>query len=114
MNDFCAQSALELNNRRHTLYRKPTQPLTVLAPPLFGMRFQSLKIIVEHSRMADQTHLRRRFNVARSDDGPTRRADNIKCRLEVFEVIDLRINVSTHAVRLNKFRSSFSIVSRHQ
>lgn len=109
--DFERLSALELNNRRHALYRKPTQPLTKLASA-FPVMLQSLKVIVKHSGMADQTHLLWCFDVARSNDGATPRADNIKCRLEVFEFVGLRTYVSTHTLRINKSRSSFLIVSR--
>jgi hypothetical protein len=91
--DFCAQSALELNNRMLLLYRKATQLLATL----LRMLFLSLEVIVQHSRMADQAHLFRCFDVARSNNGAAPRADNIKGRLEVFEFIGLRIYVSTHA-----------------
>ena len=73
------------------LYRKATQLLAAL----LVMLSQSLEVIVEHSRMADQAHLLRRFYVARSDDRATPRADNIECQL--FEFVGLRIYVSTHA-----------------
>lgn len=92
------------------LYRKPTQ----LRPAPFVMLFQSLEIVVEYSRMADQTHLFRRCYFARSDDRATPRADNIKCRLEVFEFVALRIYVSAHTSRIHKLRSSFPVTSRPQ
>jgi hypothetical protein len=78
--DFCALSALEVNNRCGRLYRKATQ----LAAPNLVLLFQSLEVVVEHSRVADEAHLSRGFDVARSNDSAAPRADNIKCRLEVF------------------------------
>ena len=105
MNDFCALSALELNNGMLLLYRKATQVFARLARS-FVLLFQSLEVVVEHSRMADQAHLFACFDVTRSNDGATPRADNIKCRLQVFEFIGLRIYVSTHANCPNKLRSN--------
>jgi hypothetical protein len=90
-----AGGALELNNRRLLLYRKPTHLLATL----FAVELsQPLKVVVEHSRMTDQTHLFRRLDVARPDHSATPRADNVKCRLEAFKFfVALRIYVSAHA-----------------
>lgn len=61
------------------------------------LMFQSLEVIVEHSRMTDQAHLFGSLHVARSDHGATPGADNIERRLQVFQFVALRIYVSTHA-----------------
>ena len=77
--DFCALSALELNNRRLSLYRKATQ-LATRVSSVFVMLLQPSEVVVEHSRMADEAHLFGCFDVARSDDSATPRTDDIECR----------------------------------
>ena len=41
----------------------------------------SLEVVVEHSRMTNQTHLFRQLRVGRPDQGAAPRADNVEDRL---------------------------------
>ena len=54
------------------------QPFIRVSPRLF---INSLKIIVEHSSMTNQTHLLRQLHVTRPDQGAAPRADNVVLRL---------------------------------
>ena len=67
------------------------------AAPLGAELAQSLKVVVEHSRMTDQTHLLRSFDRAGSDHGATPRADDVIRGLSVPGfVVRLRIHVLAH------------------
>jgi hypothetical protein len=56
----------------------------------------SLEIVVEHSRMANQTHLIRQLSGRRPDQGATPRAHNIECRmLRTLQVAVARIDTLT-------------------
>jgi hypothetical protein len=68
---------------------------------------QSLKVVVEHARMADQTHLFGSLDVARSDQSATPRADDVIRKLRIPGFIGLRIYVLAHTEKLDKSRSSF-------
>jgi hypothetical protein len=58
---------------------------------------QPLKVVVEHSRMTDQTHLVRSFAGAGSDHSAAPRTDNIERGFGVLHlVIGLMIYVSAH------------------
>lgn len=68
---------------------------------------QSLKVVVEHARMTDQTHLLRNFAVGGSDHRAAPRTDNVVCGFGVFKlVVELTFYVSAHVCCLNKSRSS--------
>jgi hypothetical protein len=58
----------------------------------FAARFsQSLKIVVEHPSMANQTHLFRQFHGGRPDQGATPRTNNVVPN--VFNTAILRIDL---------------------
>jgi hypothetical protein len=101
---ICGCSAPELNNERNAMYRKATHSTAAF---LVTQLSQPLKVVVQHSRVADQTHLLRSLYCARSDHSATPRAENLKCRrLRVVECfIGLRSHVFNSCV--NKSRSSF-------
>jgi hypothetical protein len=76
---------------------------------------QPLKVVVEHARMTDQTHLFRSFAVARSDHGAAPRTNNIVGGFGVFHlVIGLMIYVAAHASVLLQISFQLSGAPRHQ
>jgi hypothetical protein len=76
---------------------------------------QPSKVVVEHSRMADQTHLFRSFAVTGSDHGATPRTDHVVSRFGIFELnVGLMIYVAAHAHRYKQFSFQPTGASRHQ
>lgn len=63
---------------------------------------QPLEVVVEHSRMTDQTHLLRSFIVAGSDHGAAPRTDNVVCGFGIFRLVVGLLNVSAHAYVLKQ------------
>ena len=59
--------------------------------PLAARFSQSLKIVVEHSRMTNQTHLFRQLDVGRSDQCATRGTNNVVP--EILSTTVLRIDL---------------------
>ena len=97
---------LEKYTKRRT---RCTGQLHIAATLLVAELTQSLKVVVEHSRMADQTHLFTSLDVARSDQGATPRADDVIRGLLKF--VGLGIQVLAHTEKLNKSRSSLARVT---
>jgi len=76
---------------------------------------QPLKVVVEHSRMTDQTHLFGSFVGAGSDQGAAPRTDNIERGFGVLHLImELTIYVSAHAFRRRQLSFQLIPASRHQ
>jgi hypothetical protein len=57
----------------------------------------SLKIVVEHSSMTNQTHLLRQLDVGRPDQGATPRTDDVVLRLGTLQIAIARINTLTQS-----------------
>jgi len=108
---FSGGCAPELNKGGVGLYRKPTLLATLLVTDLS----QALKVVVEHSRMTDQTHLFGSFAGGGSDHGAAPRTDNIESGFGIFHlVIELMIYVPAHVYRRKQISFQPQQSSRHQ
>ena len=103
------EGAWDLNNRMRRLYKKPTQLLATLFA--VAVLSQSLEVVVEHSRMTDQTHLLGVLDRARSDQSAAPGADNVVRRLDAFELV-VGLQISAHVFRSKQI--SFQLMNSPQ
>lgn len=76
---------------------------------------QTLEVVVEHSRMTDQTHLFESFAVTGSDYSATPRTNNVVSRFGIFKLnVGLTIYVAAHAHRYKQISFQPTGASRHQ
>ena len=106
---ICSRGASELNNGREAAVQ---ESYTSTATLLITKLSLPLKVVVEHSRMANQTHSFGSFHCAGSDHRATPRTNNIVRGFKVFDfVVGLKIHVSTHANRRRQI--SFQLLPVH-